>query len=115
MLAPIDPYNSIGGYMSTVANGTMYLAGFGGDIWSINMLTGAINWYTNTTALQGPSGTNSPYGVWPLWPFSSEALQTESYSSKKDTNTVRHYSLAHNNWLSTAQLEACMEHKRFRR
>ncbi len=65
-----DPYDSIGGYMSTLANGTLYLAGFGGDIWSINYQTGAINWYTNTTELQGPSGTNSPYGVWPLWTFS---------------------------------------------
>ena len=65
-----DPYDSIGGYMNTLANGTLYIAGFGGDIWSINYLTGAINWYTNTTALQGSSGTNSPYGVWPLWSFS---------------------------------------------
>ena len=73
-LAPFDPYDSIGGYMTILANGTLYLAGFGGDIWSINMLTGAINWYTNTTKLQGPSGTNSPYGVWPLWGFSSGAV-----------------------------------------
>jgi hypothetical protein len=67
-----DPnaYDSIGGYMSTLANGTLYLAGFGGDIWSINALTGKINWYTNTTKLQGPAGTDSPYGVWPLWTFS---------------------------------------------
>jgi hypothetical protein len=56
--------------MNTLANGTLYLAGFGGDIWSINMLTGAINWYTNTTVLQGSAGTNSPYGIWPLWSFS---------------------------------------------
>ncbi len=70
VLSPVDPYDSIGGYMSTLANGTLYLAGFGGDIWSINMLTGNINWYTNTTTLQGPSGTNSPYGIWPIWTFS---------------------------------------------
>jgi hypothetical protein len=65
-----DAYDSIGGYMSTLANGTLYLAGFGGDIWSINVCTGDINWYTNTTELQGPAGTDSPYGVWPLWTFS---------------------------------------------
>jgi len=70
-LSPFQPYDSIGGYMSTLAAGTLYLAGFGGDIWSINMLTGAINWYTNTTSIQGPSGVNSPYGVWPLWGFAN--------------------------------------------
>ena len=31
------------------------------------MLTGAINWYTNTTTIQGPAGDNSPYGIWPIW------------------------------------------------
>ena len=31
------------------------------------MLTGAINWYTNTTAIQGPAGDNTPYGIWPIW------------------------------------------------
>jgi len=70
-LAPFNPYDSIGGYMTTLANGTLYLAGFGGDIWSINMLTGKINWYTNTTKLQGESGTSTPYGVWPIWGFSN--------------------------------------------
>ncbi|MGA2683159.1 MAG: PQQ-binding-like beta-propeller repeat protein [Candidatus Bathyarchaeia archaeon] len=70
-LVPFNPYDSIGGYMSVLAGGTLYLAGFGGDIWSINMLTGTINWYTNTTAIQGSAGTNSPYGVWPLWGFAN--------------------------------------------
>jgi len=27
--------------------------------------------YTNTTALQGPAGTNSPYGIWPIWSFAA--------------------------------------------
>jgi hypothetical protein len=70
-LAPFDAYDTIGGYMATLAGGTLYLAGFGGDIWSISMLTGKINWYTNTTKLQGDSGANSPYGVWPIWGFSN--------------------------------------------
>ena len=73
-LAPFDPYDSIGGYFANVAGSTLYLAGFGGDIWSINILTGAINWYTNTTDLQGPSGTNSPYGIWPLWGFAQGGI-----------------------------------------
>ena len=70
VLSPVNPYDSIGGYMNTQANGTLYLTGFGGDIWSIDMITGKINWYTNTTTLHGSSGTNSPYGIWPLWTFS---------------------------------------------
>jgi hypothetical protein len=69
-LTPFDPYDSNGGWMTVLANGTLYVAGFGGDIWSINMLTGHINWYTNTTQLQGSAGTNTPYGIWPLWGMS---------------------------------------------
>jgi hypothetical protein len=66
-----DAYSTVGGYCSIVAGDSLYYAGMGGDIWSINILTGAINWYTNTTALQGPAGTNSPYGIWPIWTFSN--------------------------------------------
>ena len=101
VLSPVNPYDSIGGYMNTLANGTLYLAGFGGDIWSINVLTGKINWYTNTTTLQGPSGTDSPYGVWHFGPFLWEASLMDYYSSKKDMNTVRHYSWEHSSWQLT--------------
>jgi len=31
------------------------------------MLNGDIVWYTNTTILQGSSGTETPYGIWPTW------------------------------------------------
>jgi len=31
------------------------------------MTTGKVLWVTDTSLLQGPAGTNSPYGVWPLW------------------------------------------------
>ncbi len=50
-----------------IANGTLYFFGLGGDIWAINILSGAILWHTNTNTLQGYSGTNTPYGVWPIW------------------------------------------------
>jgi hypothetical protein len=69
-----DPYNSIGGYISVPANGALYVFGFGGDIWSINMTTGTILWYTNTNTLSGLAGSDTPYGVWPLWIFSSESI-----------------------------------------
>ena len=66
-VSPFNPYSSIGQLWGVIANATLFLVGFGGDIWSINMFTGGINWYTNTTAFQGSAETNSPYGTWPIW------------------------------------------------
>jgi outer membrane protein assembly factor BamB len=68
-LANPNAYNSIGGYQHVLANGIMYLWGFGGDIWAIDMQTGKVNWQTTTNTLQGPAGSDTPYGVWPLWTF----------------------------------------------
>ena len=53
------------------ANRAFIVNGLGGDIWSVDSKTGKINWYTNTTKLQGPSGIETPYNVWPLWAFAS--------------------------------------------
>jgi hypothetical protein len=64
-----DAYATAGGYCSIIAGNSIYYAGMGGDIWSIDTATGKINWYTNTTTLQGPAGTNTPYGIWPIWTF----------------------------------------------
>ena len=64
-----DAYNSIGSYYGQVANGIMYLSSFGGNIYAINMQTGAIIWQTDTNAISGPAGSDTPYGVWPLWQF----------------------------------------------
>ena len=47
--------------------GVIYLWGLGGDIWAVNMTSGKIIWATTTTALQGSSGYETPYAVWPLW------------------------------------------------
>jgi hypothetical protein len=65
-----DAYSTAGGYCSIIAGNSLYYAGMGGDIWSIDTTTGKVNWYTNTTKLQGPAGTESPYGIWPIWTFS---------------------------------------------
>ncbi|MGD0451367.1 MAG: PQQ-binding-like beta-propeller repeat protein [Candidatus Bathyarchaeia archaeon] len=51
-------------------NDSIYIEGFGGDIWSINDQTGHLNWYTNTTMLIGSPGIETPYNLWPLWTFS---------------------------------------------
>jgi hypothetical protein len=69
-----NPYNSIGGYVTLPANGELYIYGFGGDIWAVNMTTGTITWYTNTNTLSGLAGSDTPYGVWPIWIFSSESV-----------------------------------------
>ncbi len=69
-----DPYNSIGGYESLPANGALYIYGFGGDIWAINMTTGTTLWYTNTNTLSGLAGSDTPYGIWPLWIFGEESI-----------------------------------------
>jgi hypothetical protein len=69
-----DPYNSIGGYQTEIANGVLYVMGFGGDVWAINALTGEEIWYTSTNKLIGEAGSDTPYGVWPLWVFSGGSI-----------------------------------------
>jgi len=48
-------------------SGVIYLWGLGGDIWAITLSTGKILWQTSTTLLQGTPGTETPYGIWPIW------------------------------------------------
>ena len=47
--------------------GIIYLWGLGGDIWAITLSTGKILWQTSTTLIQGTPGTETPYGIWPIW------------------------------------------------
>ena len=65
--APINPYDTVGGIKGNVYGNSFLLFGFGGDVWSLNLATGKVNWYTNTTQITGEAGTNTPYGVWPIW------------------------------------------------
>ncbi len=69
-----NAYNSIGGYQTEIADGILYIMGFGGDIWAIDGKTGEQVWYTSTNKLLGPSGSDTPYGVWPLWVFSGGSI-----------------------------------------
>ncbi len=57
-----NPWTSLG-MSQIVANGTIYIWTLGGDVYSINIHTGAINWQYHTPS----GGTDSPYGVEPLW------------------------------------------------
>ena len=50
-----------------VANNVIYLFGMGGDIYALNIQTGTVIWHQTTTAILGPAGDNTPYGIWPIW------------------------------------------------
>jgi outer membrane protein assembly factor BamB len=69
-----NPYDSIGGYYGTPANGVLYLWGYGGDIYAISLTNGTILWSTSTTQILGASGSDTPYGVWPLWTWDSSTV-----------------------------------------
>jgi hypothetical protein len=71
-LPDANPYNSIGSYYGQVANGVLYITGFGGNIYALNIHDGTILWKTTTTTLHGDAGSDSPYGVWPVWAFGNQ-------------------------------------------
>jgi hypothetical protein len=66
-------------------NGVQYWYGLGGDIWALEVKTGSLRWYTNTTRLIGDPGLETPYGIWPLWVFNSMGL----------TNDVAYFTIGH--------------------
>jgi outer membrane protein assembly factor BamB len=66
-----NAYDSSGGYYTQVANGTLFINALGGEIWAYDIKTGNMLWYTNTNTLQGPAGTATPYGIWPIWSFNN--------------------------------------------
>jgi hypothetical protein len=67
---PVDAYDTFDIFMVLTPN-IDYVYGFGGDMWALSMTTGTVLWYTNTTALFGSPGLETPYGTWPLWIFSN--------------------------------------------
>ncbi len=64
---PINPYDTVGGIKGNIYGNSFLVFGFGGDVWSMDLSTGKVNWYTNTTQITGEAGTNTPYDVWPIW------------------------------------------------
>jgi hypothetical protein len=56
------------------STGVLYAYAFGGDVWAINMTNGNVIWSWSTIQANGPSGTETPYGIYPLWVYSDEAL-----------------------------------------
>jgi len=63
-LPNVNPYSALG-ISTQVANGTIYIYTYGGDVYAINMLTGAVIWEYHSR----PANLESPYGIWPLWTF----------------------------------------------
>ena len=63
-LPNVSPFSSLGAN-AVVANGNIYIWGYGGDVYSYNIVTGALNWQYHTP----PGGYESPYGVEPIWTF----------------------------------------------
>ena len=59
-----SPFDSLGGN-SVIANGTIYLWAYGGDVYAYNLADGSLKWHYNTPS----GGLESPYGVEPLWTF----------------------------------------------
>ena len=53
---------------------TMYVWGLGGDVWGINLANGDILWTWSTYQINGPAGTESPYGTYPIWVFADHAM-----------------------------------------
>ena len=85
-----NPYDSFD--FETVPDattGVLYVWALGGDVWALNMTNGNIIWSWSTIQANGPAGTESPYGTYPLWVFSDEALAGQG------DNTVLYLSEGH--------------------
>ena len=85
-----NPYDSFD--FETVPDtttGVLYVWALGGDVWALNITNGAIIWSWSTYQLHGPAGTESPYGIYPIWVFSDEALAGQG------ANTVLYLSEGH--------------------
>ncbi len=55
-------------------NGVLYTWALGGDVWAVNLTNGDIIWSFSTEQVNGDAGTETPYGIYPIWVFSCEAL-----------------------------------------
>jgi outer membrane protein assembly factor BamB len=59
-----NPFSSLGAN-NVIANDTIYIWLYGGDVYSIDLATGNINWHYSTPS----GGYESPIGANPLWTF----------------------------------------------
>jgi hypothetical protein len=57
-----NPFSSLGSN-EVVADGSIYIWRMGGDVYSYNLISGALNWQYHTPS----GGADSPYGIEPIW------------------------------------------------
>jgi hypothetical protein len=55
--------------IADASNGVMYIWGLGGDVWAVNLANGNILWSWQSIEANGPAGTETPYGIYPIWVF----------------------------------------------
>jgi outer membrane protein assembly factor BamB len=63
-LPNVSPFASLG-VQDVIANGTIYIWTYGGDVYAYNLANGALIWQYHTPS----GGYESPYGIEPLWAF----------------------------------------------
>jgi hypothetical protein len=71
------------------ATGVLYVWALGGDVWAVNMTNGHVIWSWSTVQINGGAGTETPYGIYPLWVFSCDAL------AGMGSNTILYLSEGH--------------------
>jgi hypothetical protein len=69
--------------------GVLYAWALGGDVWAVNMTNGDIIWSWSSVQANGDAGTETPYGIFPIWVFSDEALAGQG------SNTILYLSEGH--------------------
>ena len=70
-----NSYDSYG--LVSIANpelNRLFIWGLGGDVWALDMSNGNITWTWSTYQINGPAGTESPYGIYPIWVFNDHAM-----------------------------------------
>jgi len=72
MLNTYDSYGLVG--IANSGLNMMYIWGLGGDVWALNLTNGNIVWTWSTYQINGPAGTESPYGTYPIWVFADHCM-----------------------------------------
>ncbi|MGD0070905.1 MAG: hypothetical protein ABSB71_05030 [Candidatus Bathyarchaeia archaeon] len=71
---PYTTYTNAWGYfdrgLGIIAYGNFYTWSLSGAVYCYNLTTGTLNWFWST----GPAGYDVPYGNYPLWSLSADAL-----------------------------------------
>ena len=64
-----DAYDSLGG-RGIIANGTLYMTTYGGNVYAYDLATGNLEWQYDTPS----GGFESPYAYYSLWVFMEDTV-----------------------------------------